>query len=193
MKVDLACGNNKKGEDWIGIDIVQTPSVDIVHDLNIYPWPIETESVDEVYCSHYIEHIPHDNIKSILNKSNSFEEFKELLNKSKDGFIEFFNELYRILKPNAKVNLLAPYYSSMRAFGDPTHTRYIGDWSFFYLNKEWRENNKLDHYGIECNFDVKYSYYINNELTLKSEEVRNKAFLHDLNVIDDIIVELVKK
>jgi hypothetical protein len=193
VKIDLACGSNKKTPEHIGVDIADCQGVDIVHDLNIYPWPIESDSADEIHCSHYIEHLPHDNTKSILDKSNSFEEFKELMKNSKDGFIEFFNELYRIMKPDGKATLIAPYYSSMRSFGDPTHTRYICDWSFLYLNKEWRDANKLGHYGLECNFDVKYSYHITNEMTLKSEEVRNKSFQHDLNVIDDIIVELVKK
>jgi len=53
--------------------------------------------------------------------------------------------------------------------------------------------NKLSHYGLDCNFDVKISYYISNELTLKSEEIRNKAFKSDWNAIDDIIIELIKK
>lgn len=191
LKIDLACGNNKR-EGFAGIDIVQTPSTDYVMDLQQYPWPIESESVEEINCSHYIEHIPHTNIKAVLDKSNTFEEFKENLLNTKDGLIEFFNEIYRILKPGGKVYLVAPYYSSMRSIGDPTHVRFIGDSTFWYLDKEWVENNKLQHYGLNCNFKVKISYYITNDLTLKSEEVRNKAFAHDLNVIDDIIIELTK-
>ena len=193
LKVDLACGGAKKGEDFVGVDISKCDGVDIIHDLNIYPWPFEDNSVDEVNCSHYIEHIPHDNIKAALKESNSFYEFKDKLLESKDGFIQFFNELYRILKEEGRAILIAPYYTSMRAFGDPTHVRYISDFSLLYLNKEWRDLNKLSHYGIECDFDVKYSYHITNEMTLKSDEVRNKAFLNDWNVIDDIIIELIKK
>jgi len=201
-KLDLACGNNKKGADWIGVDVSKTSSVDIVHDLNIYPWPFEDNSIDEIYCSHYIEHIKHDTIHvdllNAVNQSSNFEEFKEKLNedsfkRSKDGFIKFMNEAYRILKPEGKMTIIAPYWSSLRSSGDPTHVRLICDSTAWYLNKEWITNNKLEHYGIDCNFDCKISYFITNEMTLKSEEVRNKAFIHDLNVIDDIIIELVKK
>lgn len=52
--------------------------------------------------------------------------------------------------------------------------------------------NKLSHYGIKANFDITFSYFISNELTLKSEEVRNRAFNNDWNAIDDLIVQLTK-
>jgi predicted SAM-dependent methyltransferase len=192
LRIDLACGNNKK-EGFFGIDVAETPSTDYIHDLTIYPWPIKSESVEEVHCSHYIEHIPHENIRACLKKSNSFEEFKESLLNSKDGLIEFFNELYRILKPGGKAKLIAPYYSSMRSVGDPTHVRSIADSTFWYIVKKWIVDNNLEHYGLECDFDVKIHYYITNDMTLKSEEVRNKAFIHDLNTVEDIIIELIKK
>ena len=176
VKIDLACGNSKK-EGFLGVDIVKTDSTDMIFSLQEYPWPIESDSVDEINCSHYVEHIPHD----IKNP-----------NDSRDGFIQFFDELYRIMKPGGKAIITTPYYTSMRAFQDPTHQRFIGEASFYYVNKEWRDINKLSHYGINCNFDARFSYYITNELTLKSEEVRNHAFKHDWNSVDDIMVELKK-
>jgi predicted SAM-dependent methyltransferase len=176
LKIDLASGNNKR-EGFFGIDIATCKGVDCVMDLSKYPWDIKSNSVEEINCSHYIEHIPHD----IKNP-----------NDSRDGLIQFMNELYRIMKVGGKATITAPYYTSIRAFGDPTHVRYIGEWSFLYFNQEWLKANNLEHYGIEANFDIKYSYYITNELTLKSEEVRNKAFKNDWNAIDDIIVEMIK-
>jgi predicted SAM-dependent methyltransferase len=176
VKLDIACGNSKRGEDYIGVDIAKTPAVDVVHDLNVYPWPFEAESVDEIYCSHYIEHIPHD----IPGEDK------------RDGLIQFMDECYRILKPGGKLFLVAPYGKSSRALGDPTHRRSIVDETFSYYNKSIREAWKLEHYNINCNFDVVMSYYISNDLTLKSEEVRNKAFKHDWNAIDDIMAELTK-
>lgn len=200
-RLDLACGNNKR-EGFKGIDIVETKQTDYVFDLQQYPWPIKSESVEEINCSHYIEHIKHENValdlKNILDKCSTFEEFKEKINdkdflQPKDGFIKFMNELYRILKPGGKVYIVAPYYTSMRAIGDPTHCRSIGDSTMWYLSKKWMEDNNLQHYGMDCNFDVKLSYYVTNEITLRSEEVRQKAFMHDWNVVEDIIIELIKK
>ena len=176
IKVDLACGGNKKSEEYIGVDISNIEGVDIVHNLNTYPWPFEDNSVDVVNCSHYIEHIPHD----VYNNDN------------RDGFIQFMDELYRILKPGGVATISAPYYTSSRAYGDPTHVRHICDMTFFYLSKEWRDNNKLSHYNINCNFNVRSSYLVTDEISLKSRPVQNESFKHDWNVIEDITAELTK-
>ena len=199
LKIDLACGDRKK-EGYYGVDIANLPEVDCVWDLQQYPWPIESNSVEEIHCVHYIEHIPHTNYKlelsELLNNSTTFEEFKWKVQNSKpelDGLIKFLNEIYRILKPEGKVRLIAPYWANMRAVGDPTHCRLIADQTWLYVNKTWMDENRLSHYGLDCNFDVILSYLITNEMTLKSEEVRNKAFTHDINVIDDLIIDLVKK
>ena len=176
VKVDLACGNSKK-EGFIGVDIADTKDVDIVHNLTQYPWPFEDNSVDEIFCSHYVEHVPHD----IDNDDG------------RDGLIQFMDEVYRILKPGGKIEIVAPYYKNERAFGDPTHRRYIGDLSFLYWNKEWRDTNKLSHYGIKCDFDIRLNYLIDNDLTLKSAEVRGEAIKKEWNAVQDIMVQMEKR
>src|SRR6185369_2289998 len=119
VRLDIACGKSKK-QGFTGVDIWQ--GADIVVDLEKYPWPFEDNSVDEVYCSHYIEHVP--------------------------DLISFANELNRIMKVGAKAEIIAPYYSSIRAWQDPTHLRAISENTFLYFNKKWRIINKLDHYPI---------------------------------------------
>ena len=57
IKLDIACGQRKQA-GYVGIDIAACEGVDVVHNLNHYPWPVEGESVTDAYCSHYIEHIP---------------------------------------------------------------------------------------------------------------------------------------
>jgi SAM-dependent methyltransferase len=166
LKVDLACGQNKQ-EGFVGVDIVDMPGVDIVHDLEKYPWPFKNNSVDEAFCSHYVEHT-----KCLM---------------------KFMNELWRILKPDARCTILAPYYTSMRCWQDPTHTRAISEASFLYFNKEWRVNNKLDHYPITCDFDFSYGYVMTPEWVNRSEESRAFAIRHYFNVVTDIQVILTKR
>jgi predicted SAM-dependent methyltransferase len=38
VKVNLGCGPNEN-PGYIGVDKVKLPTVDIVHDLDVYPYP----------------------------------------------------------------------------------------------------------------------------------------------------------
>lgn len=176
VKVNLACGAGNE-EGWIGIDIADLPGVDIVHDLYVFPWPFEDESVDEIKCEQFVEHIP-------------LRETEEGL----DLFLAFFNEIYRILKPGGKCLVVSPYYSSMRAIQDPTHRRFISEATFLYVNQEWLNREGLGHYGVTADFDYVYGYNISSpEVAGRSEEARHWALAHWMNSADDIVVNLTKR
>lgn len=166
FKLDIACGQNKT-KGYFGVDIAKAEGVDMVYDLEKFPWPIPDNSVDEATCSHYIEHT------------------KDLM--------KFMDEVYRILKPGAKILIVAPYYNSMRAWQDPTHTRVISEASFLYYNKDWRVANKIDHYPISADFDYSFGYNIAPDWAARSEEARAFAILHYTNVVMDIQTILIKK
>jgi predicted SAM-dependent methyltransferase len=209
-KLNLACGQNK-GEGFFGIDVVKTEATDAVIDLEKYPWDIESESAEEIFCSHYVEHINHDsvmkNLIEALANANTFDSFKKQLlskvdyiNRSftdpfmpSEGLFKFMDEVYRILKPQGKVTIIAPYYSSMRAFQDPTHKRSICEVTFMYFNKNWRDMNRLDHYQVKCDYDFTYGYDMPDEWKVKHEEARAFAIAHYWNIVNDIQVVLTKR
>lgn len=166
LKLDLGCGGNKR-KGFTGVDIVKAKGVDIVHDLETYPWPFKNNSVDEVNMSNYFEHL-------------------------KDPF-RFMNELHRVMKKGANCSIVSPYYSSMRAWQDPTHTHAISEASFLYYNKEWMKANKLEHYGITADFNFSYGYVLDQSWQNRSEEARAFAIKHYINVVTDIQVLLTKK
>lgn len=188
LKLDIACGQSKghfngttgvqDGEGWTGVDYVGTDATDVVHDLTVYPWPFDDNSVDEARCSHYIEHTPHE---VIVNGEPI------------DGLIAFMNELHRILKPGAKCQVIAPYYSSMRAWQDPTHRRAISEMTFHYFKQEWLIANRLDHYPITCDFDSEWGYAVNQRLQSRTPEFGQYALVAEINAVDDIIVTMTKR
>jgi len=186
LKLSLACGS-RVPEGFKGVDIAKNASADYVMDLLKFPWSqFKDNSVDEIECSHFIEHIPH---------GDGYQ----------DPFFQFFDEIYRILKPtefdpnNPNIpikgfaQIAAPYYSSNRAWWDPTHQRAISEASFLYLNKQWRIDNKLDHYPVSCDFDFSYGYVLAPEWQNRSQEVQTFATQHYLNVVSDIQVMLTKR
>lgn len=186
LKLSLACGGHKP-EGFKGVDVVKTDDTDYVQDLLKFPWSqFADNSVDEIECSNFVEHIPHGDSQH-------------------DPFFQFFDEIYRILKPatfdpenpnipiSGFARIVCPYYSSMRAWQDPTHHRAISEASFLYLNKQWRIDNKLNHYPISCDFDFNYGYILAPEWQSRSQEAQMFAIQHYINVVSDIQVQIVKR
>jgi hypothetical protein len=186
LKLSLACGD-RKPDGFKGVDLVKTSATDYVFDLLKFPWTaFKDNSVDEIECSHFVEHIPH---------GDGYH----------DLFFQFFDEMHRILKPaefspdNPNIPLrgfatiVTPYYSSMRAWQDPTHQRAISEASYLYLNKKWREDNKLDHYDVHCDFDFTYGYSMQPEWQNRNQETQMFAVQHYINVVNDLQVQLVKR
>jgi predicted SAM-dependent methyltransferase len=165
MKLDLACGQIKE-PGFKGVDIIPGPEVDIVWDLEKYPWePFADNSIEEIYCAHYLEHTT--------------------------DLMKFMDEVWRICEDGAKVVFLCPYYTSFRAWMDPTHKRVISESTFWYFNKDWREAAKISHYPIKCHFkNEKMSVSLISPWDKKPEEARKFAQEHYWNVISDIVVEL---
>ena len=176
-KIDLGCGSKKK-EGFYGVDLVQCPGVDLVLDLFKFPWPWPDNSVDEVFSSHFIEHIPHACACSADHI---------------DPFLKFLDEVWRILKPGGKATLIGPYYTSMGAWQDPTHARALSDGTAAYMNKGIREAWNIGHYPVKCDFDYQIAYTVNNDWMVRSEEARQFALKHYANVASDIHFMLTKR
>lgn len=167
LRLDLACGNNKRA-GFVGVDVTKEGTqADIEHDPETYPWPFAADSVDEVFCSHFIEHV--------------------------SDLVAFMNELWRVLKPGGAAQFVAPYYTSVRASQDPTHKRFISEPLFLYFDSEWREANRLSHYPISCDFKIAdLELTINPEFRRRPAEELAYAVRHYWNVVDEITVTLRK-
>jgi hypothetical protein len=177
IRLEIACGQ-RKNPDWIGIDRVKTEQTDIVHDLNKCPWPIESDSVLEAQCSHYIEHIP------MLCSCCAH---------LKDPLFSFFDELYRVMAVGAKCLIICPFWTSSRCWQDPTHRRAISEFTFLYANKGWRIANGLSHYDVSADFDFTYGYVLAPEAASKALEAQQFWVNHYVNAVYDLQVTLVKR
>jgi predicted SAM-dependent methyltransferase len=135
LKLDLGCGQTV-AEGFRGVDLY-APEAEFKVDLcSGEHWPWEDSSVDGLRCSHFIEHIPMDRDRHGV-----------------DRLIAFFNEAWRVAKPGAPFELQWPALQSVRAFMDPTHRRFIPVETMLYLSKQWRTEQKLDHYlGATCDW-----------------------------------------
>jgi len=105
FKLNLGCGREALN-DYINVDIVDLKEVDIVHDLDKFPYPFLDNQFDEV------------RMKSIMEHLNDVQKTLE--------------ELWRICKPNAVITIRVPHFASLGAFVDPTHKRFFTYYSFDY-------------------------------------------------------------
>jgi hypothetical protein len=170
--LDLGCGQAKQ-EGHIGVDLY-APQADIKADLFKFPWTNWKDgSIDGIFCSHFIEHIP-----------------KELR-------WRFFEECYRIMKLESVMRIFVPSLKSERAYGDNTHEwPPVCTWSFFYLDRNWREANKLTHgpYNINCNFLCQAGpTAITPSFADRTQEAQVFACAHNWEAYPDLWVTLTKK
>lgn len=128
IAVDLGCGTQKE-KGFIGVDIVPADQVDVVADLN-QGFPFPDHSVDLVKAHDFIEYLP-DRIKTM-------------------------NELWRICKPGAIVDILVPSTDGRGAFQDPTHVSFWNINSFMYYCQEYPPYLTLcrSHYGFKGEFKI---------------------------------------
>ncbi len=104
--LDVGCGKAKT-PGAVGIDFNQRTAADIIHDLDAYPWPIESNTFDLIVGRHIVEHI--------------------------DDLNRFMEELHRIGRPGAVVEITTPHFSSRFSYTDPTHRHYLSIFSFDYF------------------------------------------------------------
>ncbi len=180
LKLDIGCGNNPK-EGFTGIDISPNCKADIVHDVNQYPWPFEDNSVEEIHCSHFVEHL--------------------------DGMqrIDFFNECYRIMKApytdaegreiKSTMTVITPAPFTHRYMQDPTHKFPMVVQEFYnYLHKESRDGMGLSHYPINCDFMWEGLFVEDNAvLGGRTVEYRHYEARHSINTLIDLQVKLTKR
>jgi len=105
--LDLGCGPHGKKEGSIGLDKRPAPHVDVVHDLNVYPYPFEDNTFERVEMSHIIEHVTRP--------------------------LQLMNEVHRISKNGALVRIITPHYSSQLSYGDLEHFHHLGYITFLTL------------------------------------------------------------
>lgn len=117
--LDVACGSHKQSDLWVGMDIQALPGVDIVHDLNVHPWPLPDECAKLVLASHIVEHIP----PCVIDGG-----------KTRFPFIEFMDDAWRILKPGGEIAIAAPHGSSQGFLQDPTHCNPLNENTWIYFD-----------------------------------------------------------
>lgn len=116
-KLNLGCGTDIK-KDFINVDYMEGKGVDLVHDLNSYPYPFKDSSMKEIFAQDIMEHLDNPN--------------------------DFIRELWRIGANGCKIYIRVPHFSSVYAWSDMTHKRPFGRMSFNHYDVKKQECTSLN-------------------------------------------------
>lgn len=104
--LELGCGFEKT-PGAIGLDINPRSAADVIHDLDQFPYPFADNQFDRIICRDVLEHV--------------------------NSFVRAVEEIWRIGRPGASVEISGPFMSSVNYFSDPTHRRAFTSRSFDYF------------------------------------------------------------
>jgi hypothetical protein len=110
LRLNLGSGGRPR-EGYVNVDSnPDAPGVDVVHDLNDYPWPFQSDSVNELVMEHCLEHLVDRN--------------------------RAMKEVHRILKVHGVARIAVPHFTWQLAYTDPTHRHFFAHGTFAYYARD---------------------------------------------------------
>ena len=118
-KLNLGSGEFPK-TGFVNVDYFARIKPDVIHDLNVFPYPFQDNEFDFIEARHVLEHL-------------------------KDPF-GVMRELHRITKPGGKILIKVPHFS--RGFAHPEHTRGFDVYFPFFFNPEFSGGYQGVHFNV---------------------------------------------
>lgn len=123
----IGCGNDLRKKmsfegipsDWTDLttlDVDPDVKPNVVHDLNVLPYPFKDNQFTEIHAYEVLEH---------CGKQGDWK-----------FYFDQFAEFWRILQPNGFLVASTPMWDNPWAWGDPGHTRLICKESLIFLNQD---------------------------------------------------------
>lgn len=103
-KLNLGCGKTIK-QGWINLDFIKGEGVDVVWNLDKFPYPFKDNEFDYILLDGILEHL--ENPERVIK------------------------ELWRISKKGADILIRVAHFSCWQAWGDITHKRTFNHTSLF--------------------------------------------------------------
>ncbi len=119
-KLNLGCGKEKK-EGCVNVDINSGCEPDVVHNLDVFPYPFAESEFDEVYLDHVIEHL--------------------------ESPLAVLEELFRISKNDGRIILKCPHFSC--AWLHPGHKSAISTYLFDFFDENHPERYGKANFKVE--------------------------------------------
>jgi len=113
IKLDVGCGQFKQ-KGFVGLDQYKQAGVDIVHDIQQFPWPVPDNSCFQVLMSHIWEHIEPKYRFAVMD------------------------ELWRIVRHDGQLLLSCPYAGSFLEAAHPAHYMCPNEAAFQFFDPDFQ-------------------------------------------------------
>lgn len=170
IRLDLGAGKGAQTPDgFIPVDKNAFKGVKVVDLTKRWPW--KSGSVDEVNCSMLVNYL------------------------TPSERVHFFNELYRVMKVDAKARFITPMWSAQRGYVDiRSHYPPVSEGFYHTLSKAWRDaQNEVDTFGFTCDFDAVMGYGLHPAITTRNDEYQRDAVSWYKEAAQDLIATLTKR
>ena len=107
-------------EEVTTLDIQKSERVDVIHNLEKYPYPFDDNQFDKIYASHVMEHLT--------------------------DTLAVMKELHRITKPGGKIVIIVPHFSGYTAWSNPDHKKAFAADAFHRFGKGYKVEKLEIHY-----------------------------------------------
>lgn len=138
--------------DLVTLDIDPLAKPDVIHDLDVLPYPFEGDQFDEIHASEVLEH---------CGRQGDWR-----------FFLAQFQEFWRILKPGGVLCASCPSITSRWAWGDPGHTRVIQPESLIFLQQK-----QYAQVGQSAMTDYRHVYSADFEVEFQDDDGESFRFV----------------
>ena len=137
LKLEFGAGGRSTLGDFYALDKLNLDGVDIVADLN-YPLDLFPDNCcSKIYSQHTFEHVAE--------------------------FMLLMQEIWRICRKDATIEIVVPHFSNPLGYSDPTHVRFFGLYTMHYFVDESLQissTRKVPSFYSQTRFSVN-SIYLN--------------------------------
>jgi SAM-dependent methyltransferase len=162
-KLNLGCGTDIR-EGWINLDNFDSKTLDVIHNLETFPYPFDDNYFDEIIAINVLEHI--------------------------ENPVRVIEELHRITRKDGKVTIRVPYYNSKDMGTDPTHKNFFSEHSLDYFDPSKKHCQERPYYST-ARFSIDKTHAYTNVLSLKYVKVSNNMIKTPLFYIAGILGNVV--
>jgi len=129
ITLELGPGERRKYPDSITVDMVDLPEADIVTNFEEGFSFLPDSSIDRIYSSHVLEHMPDLGL--------------------------MMREINRVLKPGGICEIIVPHFSNPYFYSDYTHKSFWGLYTICYFSKSQYFKRSTPTFYSDLDFNIK--------------------------------------